>query len=216
MTPHFLFSDGDAGHFILIIILPTSAKMSKGYVPIHLKDEQDVRESNNTKDGMLLDQRDLEKYGESSRVTAIPVYCLCKFTPLEANEILKGIAEPDYVEPTGMTFQLVPWKKEEDGTDLDMLRIAKKARRGLLVFADRDTLTDGSARMSDYYIWDDGWGEEDAEVVDGMKGEGLKWGRMELQGVLNAWMKTEVEEADLDDWVGSTKLLRWGLLESGK
>jgi hypothetical protein len=159
------------------------------------------------------DPRDEPRYEE----VTIPVYCLCRMSASTAEELLTGFAEPDYVEPSGMKFKLIPWEKENDGTEVDMLRIAKKMGRGLLVFIDRDSISDRCARMTDYAIWDDGWGEDAEEDVPGMKGEGLKWGRLTFESVLNAWTNVEVGSGALEDYIaGDPRTARWALLEGGK
>jgi hypothetical protein len=158
----------------------------------------------------------LDHMPHPSDATFIPIYCLCKLSPAAIADLEKSFAEPDYVEPTGMQFKFVPWKKDNDGNELDMLRIAKRKRKGLLVFLDRESLEQRSVRVSDYSIWDDGWGEEE-QAPDGTKGEGLKWGRVMFGEVLRVWMDVEVGVAELDKFViggpKAMKLTRWGKLE---
>ena len=156
-----------------------------------------------------------ESVGEAYDQAWITVYCLCKLDDPILDELKAGLAEPKYVEPSGMKFKIIQWEKPQDGTEVDMLKIAKKAGRGLLVFADRQTMEDRSVRMSDYAVWDDGWGEE-AGNEEGLKGEGLNWGRLAPEEVLNAWMNIESGSQELEEVVGSMSLVRWALLQSGK
>lgn len=104
----------------------------------------------------------------------INIYSLVRLSEAAIADITRAVAEPDYAEPSGMKFKVVNWKgKDGDGDDLDMLRIAKRKRKGLLLFLDRESLVQRDVRMSNYSVWDDGWGEEEI-APDGTKGEGLK------------------------------------------
>lgn len=121
----------------------------------------------------------------------INIYSLVRLSEAAIADITRAVAEPDYVEPTGMKFKVVNWKgKDRDGDDLDMLRIAKRKRTGLLLFLDRESLVQRDVRMSNYSVWDDGWGEEGI-AQDGTKGEGLKVCSLSLWG-FGKWVFLEL------------------------
>ena len=158
----------------------------------------------------------LDHMPHATDAAIIPIYSLCKLSEAAIVDLDRSFAEPDYVEPSGMAFKLINWKKDQDGTDVDMLRIAKRKGKGLLIFVDRESLVQRNVRISDYSTWDDGWGEAE-EAVDGMKGDGLKWGRVMFGEVLRVFTDVEVGTAELDRFVlggpKSMKIVKWGRLE---
>lgn len=90
---------------------------------------------------------------------------------------MSEVKDPDYVEGTGMKFKVVRWKGRPDvkgkgrgGTasssasisstntvvlsdremEVEMLKIAKRKRKGLLIFADEATVAGEGVRVSNY------------------------------------------------------------------
>ena len=133
-------------------------------------DRSDLAErflSSNNKELNTYEREALDHITHASDALVIPIYALTPLTPYQIERIISEVKDPDYVEGSGMRFKVVRWRGDGKGgrvregmegkrgltereVEVEMVRIAQRKRKGLLVFADEGTVAGEGVRISNY------------------------------------------------------------------
>lgn len=112
------------------------------------------RFTSDTKNLNSFEREALDHVAHASDALVVPIYSLIPLTDFQIERLIGEVKDPDYVEGSGMKFKVVKWKGKkglsERDLEVEMLKVAVRKRKGLLVFADEGSVAGEGVRISNY------------------------------------------------------------------